>query len=322
MKIVNEVLPEEILASAQKVFEVEAKAIEGLKERLTNDFIDTIQLMQNCKGKVVVCGMGKSGLIGKKIAATLASTGTPSFFMHPAEAFHGDLGMITESDVFLGISNSGETEEIIKLIPALKRNKNKLIAICGRKESTLVKNADSWLDISVEEEACPLHLAPTSSTTATLAMGDAIAIALMEVRGFEPEDFALFHPGGSLGRKLLSYVRDAMQTENLPVVSLDVEFHELVFTMTKGKLGLAIVVENTKIVGVITDGDLRRSWEKFGSLVDKKAEDLMTHNPKTISAEATLFEAEEILMKSRIASLIVQEQQKPIGVLQLYSIGS
>jgi len=266
--------------------------------------------------------MGKSGLIGKKIASTLASTGTPSFFMHPAEAFHGDLGMITASDIFLGISNSGETEEVIKLIPALKHNKNTLIAICGRKESTLVKNSDFWLDVSVEEEACPLRLAPTSSTTATLAMGDALAIALMEVRGFEPEDFALFHPGGSLGRKLLTKVKDTMRTDNLPIVSQEVEFHELVLTMTQGKLGLAIVMQSGKIAGIITDGDLRRAWEKYGSLVDKTAEDLMTKKPKTISAEAMLTEAEELLMHLRITSLIVEENDRPIGVLQLYAIGT
>jgi len=322
MKVVDPVSPKAIIASAQKVFEVEAKAIEGLKERLTEDFIKVVTLIQSCTGKVVICGMGKSGLIGKKIASTLASTGTPSFFMHPAEAFHGDLGMITASDIFLGISNSGETEEVIKLIPALKHNKNTLIAICGRKESTLVKNSDFWLDVSVEEEACPLRLAPTSSTTATLAIGDALAIALMEVRGFEPEDFALFHPGGSLGRKLLTKVKDTMRTDNLPIVSQEVEFHELVLTMTQGKLGLAIVMQSGKIAGIITDGDLRRAWEKYGSLVDKTAEDLMTKKPKTISAEAMLTEAEELLMHLRITSLIVEENDRPIGVLQLYAIGT
>ncbi len=314
-------MPDQILQSAKKVFQLEAQAVAGLTERLTDHFHRVVSLIEQCQGKVVVCGMGKSGLIGKKIAATLASTGTPSFFMHPAEAFHGDLGMITPSDVFLGISNSGETEELIKLIPALKRNQNPLVAICGKGNSTLVRNADYWLDVSVEQEACPLRLAPTSSTTATLAMGDALAVALMEVRGFEPEDFALFHPGGSLGRKLLTKVRDVMRTEALPTIAPSAEFHELVITMTKGQLGLAIVMENQMIVGVVTDGDLRRAWEQHGSLAEKQVKELMTHNPKTISPEAMLTDAEALLMQYRITSLIVAENNQPLGVLQLYTIG-
>ncbi len=321
MKIVSSHSKEQITDIARRVFRTEAQAVAALSEQLTDDFYHVVQLIVRCTGRVVVCGMGKSGLVGKKIAATLASTGTPSFFMHPAEAFHGDLGMITPADVFLGISNSGETEELIRLIPALKRNENAFVALCGKKRSTLVDNADLWLNVGVAEEACPLRLAPTSSTTATLAMGDALAVALMEVRGFEPQDFALFHPGGSLGRKLLTKVRDVMRTEALPCVTEEVSFRELVLAMTRGKLGLAIVVRHGAVVGVITDGDLRRAWEKFAELTEKTAAELMTANPKTIAPTAKLTEAEELLMQHRIASLIVAEDGKPVGVIQLYTLG-
>ncbi|GAA4849108.1 KpsF/GutQ family sugar-phosphate isomerase [Algivirga pacifica] len=311
----------DILTSAKRVFEIEAKEVKALSDKLTKDFVGTVEDILTCKGKVIVCGMGKSGHIGRKIAATLASTGTPSFFMHPAEAFHGDLGMITADDIFIGISNSGETEELIRLIPALKRNENKLIAICGKPSSTLVKNADYFLDISVEKEACPLALAPTSSTTATLAMGDALAVALMEQRNFKPEQFALFHPGGSLGRKLLTKVKDVMRSQDLPFVQKNTSFQELILAISQGKLGLAIVMEEDTLCGIVTDGDLRRGWQKHHDMHNITVEDLMTHQPKTISADTMLADAEELMMSHKITSLLVtNEGQKVVGVMQLYAI--
>ncbi|HEH3668451.1 TPA: KpsF/GutQ family sugar-phosphate isomerase, partial [Campylobacter jejuni] len=223
------------------------------------NFNQAVNLMLNTKGRCIVSGMGKSGHIGAKIAATLASTGTPSFFIHPGEALHGDLGMLTPEDVLIAISNSGETEEILKIIPAIKKRKIPLIVMCGKKNSTLVKQSDIFLNIAVKKEACPLQLAPMSSTTATLVMGDALAAALMKVRNFKPDDFALFHPGGSLGRRLLTKVKDLMVSSNLPIVHPDTEFNDLVDVMTSGKLGLCVVLENEKLVGIITDGDLRRA---------------------------------------------------------------
>lgn len=311
---------DKIIKTAQRVFEIEANEILKLSQRLTDDFAKAVEIILACKGKVIVSGMGKSGHIGRKIAATLASTGTPSFFIHPAEAFHGDLGMITSQDVFIGISNSGETEELIRLIPAIRRNGNPIIALCGNPQSTFVKNADLFLNIKVDKEACPLELAPTSSTTATLAMGDALAVALMEERGFQPENFAQFHPGGSLGRRLLTKVRDVMRKENLPFVGLQTSIQNLILTMTEGKLGLAIVVEQEKLVGIITDGDLRRGWQRFGSLENISISQIMTPSPKTISPNAMLSEAEQLMMQYKITSLIVVENQKPIGVIQVYGI--
>jgi arabinose-5-phosphate isomerase len=311
----------EILASARRVFAIEAQSIIDLENLLTDDFAKAVLRILDCKGRVVVCGMGKSGLIARKIAATLASTGTPSFFMHPAEAFHGDLGMITAEDIFIGISNSGETEEIIRLIPAIRRIGNVFIAMSGGKNSTLAANADFFLNTYVAEEACPLQLAPTSSTTAALAMGDALAVALMEKRNFKSEDFALYHPGGSLGKKLLIKVRDVMRSQDLPLVQEDTDMKTLIFTVTAAKLGLALVVRNEKLVGVITDGDLRRAWTDYESFLTKKAVDLMNSNPKVIAPDASIAEAEKILMNHKIGSLIVSDDShNPLGVLQLYSI--
>ncbi|PWJ44953.1 KpsF/GutQ family sugar-phosphate isomerase [Sediminitomix flava] len=309
------------LEAAKRVFKIEADEVLKLADKLTDDFANATESILACKGKVIVCGMGKSGHIGKKIAATLASTGTPSFFLHPAEAFHGDLGMITSEDIFIGISNSGETEELIQLIPAVKRNGNKFISICGKADSTLVKNSDFFLNISVDKEACPLELAPTSSTTATLAMGDALAVALMEARDFKPENFAMFHPGGSLGRKLLTKVKDVMRSEKLPIVTAETLMEDLILTMTEGKLGMAIVIDDEgKISGIVTDGDLRRAWQKHSALSNTSVNEIMTASPKTIVSDAMLVDAEELMMKYKITSLIVVEEQKPIGVMQLYSI--
>lgn len=308
----------DFIAVAKEVFDLESRAILGLKEFVGLDFNAVIELILGIKGRLVVSGMGKSGHIGAKIAATLASTGTPSFFMHPAEALHGDLGMLTDGDAVLAISNSGESEEILRLIPSIKARKIPLIALCSKRDSTLVKACDYFLNISVEKEACPLQLAPTSSTTATLAMGDAIAVALMRARNFKPEDFALFHPGGSLGRKLLTRVKDVMVAQNLPIVAPDSTFKQLIATMTSGKLGMCLVLEDKKLLGIITDGDLRRALnaEKFNAL----AKEIMTRNPKTIGQEAMASEAESLMLQYKIKELVVMDSFNVVGVVQLYAI--
>ncbi|HEG2581624.1 TPA: KpsF/GutQ family sugar-phosphate isomerase [Campylobacter lari] len=308
---------------AKEVFEIESKTILDLCDNLDEDFNKAVELILSIKGRCVVSGMGKSGHIGAKIAATLASTGTPSFFMHPGEALHGDLGMLTSEDALLVISNSGETEEVLKLIPVIKKRKIPLIVMAGNQNSTLAKQADIFINIAVKKEACPLQLAPTSSTTATLAMGDAIAVALMRARKFKPDDFALFHPGGSLGRKLLTRVSDLMVPNNLPIVNPESEFNELVDVMTSGKLGLCIVLENEKLVGIITDGDLRRALRANDKpRFDFKAKEIMSESPKTIEASAMASEAEELMLKHKIKEIVVTQDEKIIGIIQLYAIGN
>ncbi|EAL9360773.1 KpsF/GutQ family sugar-phosphate isomerase [Campylobacter jejuni] len=310
------------LEIAKEVFEKEAQAILDLATNLDENFNQAVNLMLNTKGRCIVSGMGKSGHIGAKIAATLASTGTPSFFIHPGEALHGDLGMLTSEDVLIAISNSGETEEILKIIPAIKKREIPLIVMCGKKNSTLVKQGDIFLNIAVEKEACPLQLAPMSSTTATLVMGDALAAALMKVRNFKPDDFALFHPGGSLGRKLLTKVKDLMVSSNLPIVHPDTEFNDLVDVMTSGKLGLCVVLENEKLVGIITDGDLRRALKASDKpRFDFKAKEIMSINPKVVDADAMASEAEGIMLKHKIKEIIVGKEERVVGIIQLYAIG-
>lgn len=310
------------LEIAKEVFEKEAQAILDLATNLDENFNQAVNLMLNTKGRCIVSGMGKSGHIGAKIAATLASTGTPSFFIHPGEALHGDLGMLTPEDVLITISNSGETEEILKIIPAIKKREIPLIVMCGKKNSTLVKQGDIFLNIAVEKEACPLQLAPMSSTTATLVMGDALAAALMKVRNFKPDDFALFHPGGSLGRKLLTKVKDLMVSSNLPIVHPDTEFNDLVDVMTSGKLGLCVVLENEKLVGIITDGDLRRALKASDKpRFDFKAKEIMSINPKVVDADAMASEAEGIMLKHKIKEIIVGKEERVVGIIQLYAIG-
>ncbi|ELN3663126.1 KpsF/GutQ family sugar-phosphate isomerase [Campylobacter jejuni] len=311
------------LEIAKEVFEKEAQAILDLATNLDENFNQAVNLMLNTKGRCIVSGMGKSGHIGAKIAATLASTGTPSFFIHPGEALHGDLGMLTSEDVLIAISNSGETEEILKIISAIKKREIPLIVMCGKKNSTLVKQSDIFLNIAVEKEACPLQLAPMSSTTATLVMGDALAAALMKVRNFKPDDFALFHPGGSLGRKLLTKVKDLMVSSNLPIVHPDTEFNDLVDVMTSGKLGLCVVLENEKLVGIITDGDLRRALKASDKpRFDFKAKEIMSINPKVVDADAMASEAEGIMLKHKIKEIIVGKEEKVVGIIQLYAIGN
>ena len=310
-----------VLQIAKEVFAIEARTISDLGAKLNADFEKSIELILRTKGRLVVSGMGKSGHIGAKIAATLASTGTPSFFMHPAEALHGDLGMLTNDDTLLAISNSGESEEILKIIPAIKKMGIKLIAMSGNLNSTLAKQADFVLDISVQKEACPLQLAPMSSTTATLAMGDAIAACLMKERNFKPENFALFHPGGSLGKKLLTKVSDVMVSA-LPKVAEDTGFKELIDVMTSGKLGLCLVMNGEKLVGVITDGDLRRVLKASDKpSFDFIASQIMSKNPKVISADAMATQAEELMIKHKIKELPVARAGKIVGIVQLYDIG-
>ncbi|EAJ7103536.1 KpsF/GutQ family sugar-phosphate isomerase [Campylobacter upsaliensis] len=313
----------ETLRIAKEVFEIEAEAIRNLSENLDHNFSKAIELILDIKGRCIISGMGKSGHIGAKIAATLASTGTPSFFMHPGEALHGDLGMITSEDVLIAISNSGETEELLKIIPAVKRRQIPLIAMSGNVKSTLAKQAEIFLNIAIKKEACPLQLAPMSSTTATLVMGDAIAAALMKARKFQPDDFALFHPGGSLGRKLLTKVKDLMVSKKLPIVNPETEFNELVDVMTSGKLGLCIVLENDKLVGIITDGDLRRALKANAKpRFDFKAKEIMSHNPKIIDQEAMATEAEQLMLKHKIKEIVVGKNGRVVGIIQLYAIGN
>lgn len=306
------------LQIAKRVFEIEAQAITNLSNLLDQDFNQSVEAILKTKGRLVICGMGKSGLIGKKIMATLASTGTPCFFMHPGEAFHGDLGMVSPNDVFLALSNSGETEEVIKLLPFLKDNGNVIVSMTGKPLSTLASNSNFHLNIAVPQEACPHQLAPTSSTTATLVMGDALAVALMEARNFQPQDFARFHPGGSLGRKLLTRVKDEMNSKNLPIVAQTAPMKEVIHSMTDGRLGLCIVDNG---LGIITDGDLRRHMEQdAASLMEKTAQDIMSKTPKTISENAMLSEAEEYMNQNKITSLLVENQSKIVGVIQIYDL--
>ena len=308
---------------AQEVFEIESKEVANLSKRLTDDFEKAINAILQSSGKLIVSGMGKSGIIGKKIAATLASTGTPSFFLHPGEAYHGDLGMIEENDIVLLISNSGETDEVLKLIPFLKYQKNCTISMSGNDESTLSKNTNYHLNIAVDKEACPLFLAPTSSTTATLVMGDALAVTLMKLRDFKEENFAKFHPGGSLGRRLLTTVGDVMKKKNLPIISSQATIKEVIQKISEGKLGLVAIIDNNKIMGIITDGDIRRAMEsREKDFFNLKAEDLMSIHPKLIYESDKLISASKIMSQHKINSLLVVNQSNDIvGVVQVYDLG-
>jgi len=315
---------DDIIETARRVLDIESGAISALKERIDSKFLEAVEMIFNSKGRVVVTGMGKSGIIGKKVAATLASTGTPSFFMHPAEAGHGDLGMVTPDDVLIAISNSGETEEIINLIPFLKRFSVKLISMTGNPDSLLARSADVNLDVSVGEEACPMGIVPTASTAAALAMGDAIAVALLIKRGLRKEDFALFHPGGTLGKKLLIRVKDLMHTgKAVPLVLPDTIMKEAVVEISSKRLGVTIVVDKQeKITGIITDGDLRRGIQRWGkSFFDMKARDVMTKSPKTISGDELAVKALSVMEKHSITSLIVPDGEgRVLGIIHLHDI--
>ena len=313
----------EIKKLAQEVFEIEAKEISNLSNRLTEDFEKAIKAILESSGKLIVSGMGKSGIVGKKIAATLASTGTPSFFLHPGEAYHGDLGMIEENDVVLLISNSGETDEVLKLIPFLKHQKNCTISMSGNDNSTLAKNTNYHLNIAVEKEACPLLLAPTSSTTATLVMGDAIAVTLMKLRNFKEENFAKFHPGGSLGRRLLTTVGDVMKKDKLPITNSEATIKEVIQKITEGKLGLVVILDKNQIKGIITDGDIRRTMEsREKEFFGLNAKDLMSSHPKSIQENDKLISASNLMSENKINSLlVVNETNDFVGVVQMYDLG-
>ena len=310
--------PDQALQLARETLDIEAQALMGLKSRLDSRFSQAVQMMLNVKGRVVVTGMGKSGHIGSKIAATLASTGTPAMFVHPGEASHGDLGMIKAVDIVLAISNSGESDELVSILPVLKRQGVPLIAMTGGMNSALAKHADVVLDSSVDKEACPLNLAPTASTTAQLALGDALAVALLDARGFKAEDFARSHPGGSLGRRLLTHVEDVMRKgDQVPHVLADASFTELMREMSQKGLGAsAIVDEHLNILGVFTDGDLRRLIEKGVDLRALRAKEVMHVNPRTVLHDALAVEAAELMEQFQITSaLVVNESGALCGAL-------
>jgi len=313
-----------ILDIAKKVLKTEAEAIAALIDKLNGNFEKAVEMIYECKGRVVVTGMGKSGLVGKKIAATLASTGTPAFFLHPAEASHGDIGMVTERDIIIAISYSGETNELTGLVPFLKRFRVNLISLTGNTNSTLAKASDITLDISVKEEACPMGIVPTASTTATMAMGDAIAVSLLVKRGLNEEDFAFYHPGGSIGKKFFIKVKDLMHSEDrLPVVSFDMPLSKAIIEVSSKRLGHAIVADKDGLIaGVLTDGDVRRGLEKWGGkLFEMTAGEIMTTNPKMISEDELAAKALSIMESYSISALIVPDAEgKPLGIIHLHDI--
>lgn len=314
---------ERLLARGRRVLETELAAVRALQDRLNGAFVAACQLLHDCKGRVVVTGMGKSGHVGNKIAATLASTGTPSFFLHPAEASHGDIGMIAAGDVVIAISNSGETAELVTILPTIKRLGIPMVAMTGRPQSTLAKAAAVILDVSVTEEACPHNLAPTASTTATLAMGDALAVAILEARGFSEQDFARSHPGGSLGRKLLLHVEDVMRTgEQLPIVAPDASLRDGLLEMSRKGLGMtAVADERGAVLGIYTDGDLRRTLERPVDLTRTRMREVMTPKPKAIGPRVLAAEAVHVMETARITQLlVVDEDGILIGALNVHDL--
>lgn len=313
----------DIKATAVETLQIEADAVSHLISRIDEEFESSVHCILACRGRVVVTGIGKSGHIGKKIAASLASTGTPAFFMHPAEAFHGDLGMVTDKDVVIAISNSGESSEVVKILPIVKRIGANIVAMCGRRDSNLGKHADYYLDISVEKEACPYGLAPTASTTATLAMGDALAISLMKARNFTDQDFAVFHPGGALGRRLLLTVEHVMHKgDENPVIHKGKTAKEALFLMTDAGLGATAVVDDDGIfIGLVTDGDIRRGLAKGSRFLDETVDMLMTKNPMTISKDKMATEALSMMEKHKPRPVtvlpVLDSDRKPIGIVHL-----
>ena len=306
---------------AIQCFKDEAAAVLGLVSQLDDSFEEAVELMFECKGKVIVTGVGKSGHIGAKIAATLSSTGTPSFFINPLDVFHGDLGVMTADDVVLAISNSGQTDELLRFIPMVLHMQIPIIGMSGNPNSLLAKYSTCHLNIHVEKEACPMNLAPTSSTMAQLAMGDALAIALMEKRNFQPRDCAQFHPGGELGKRLLTTAQDVMRTEDMPVLPPEMHLGEAIILVSKGKLGLGVAEADSKIVGLITDGDIRRAMEKWqAEFFDHTVSDIMTRTPKTVRPETKITEIQKIMNKYKIHSVLVtDDEQHLLGVVDHYS---
>jgi arabinose-5-phosphate isomerase len=313
------------LALARNVLDIEADAVRALRDQLDDDFVEAIDFILGCRGRVVVSGIGKSGHIARKLAATFASTGTPAFFVHPAEASHGDLGMITADDVFIAMSNSGESEELIAILPLIKRMGAKLIAMTGKPGSRLAQIADVHLNSGVAKEACPMNLAPTASTTAALALGDALAVAVLEERGFGPDDFARSHPGGSLGRRLLTYVHDVMRTgDQLPRVMPDATVRDALFQLTAKRMGMTAIVDaDERVKGIFTDGDLRRVLERSGDFRDLSIGAVMTPNPRSIGPDRLAVEAVELMERYRINQmLVVDEAGKLIGALNMHDLFS
>ena len=306
---------------AKRVFDIEIESLQHVAGLIDDEFTKVVNVILESTGKLVVIGIGKSGLIGKKIAATLASTGTPSFFLHPGEAFHGDLGMVSSNDMVMLISYSGETDEVLRIIPFLAWNKNLVIGVTGNPNSTVAKNSHHHLNIKISREACPLELAPTSSTTAALVMGDALAIALMESRGFQQHDFARFHPGGSLGRKLLVKVKDLMRTDKLPFINENASFMELLLSMSTGRLGMVMVGDATFIKGIVTDGDLRRALLQHPDTSTLTVAEIMTSNPIIIDGEEFVSRAEQLMIEKKITTLLVgSATDRTIqGVYQIYN---
>lgn len=308
---------------ASEVFDIEAKAILKLKESIGTNFDKAIDILYNTKGKVIITGMGKSGLIGKKIAATLTSTGTPSYFLHPAESTHGDSGIITRDDVVIAISNSGETQELLNLLPLIKRFGVQIISMTGNMDSTLAKAGNVVLNIAVEREACPLGKAPTASTTATLAMGDALAVCLLKKRGFTEEDFLIYHPGGALGKGIKFHVEDLMLKENLPTADENMLFTDLIKLISEHKLGMAIIIDNSgRLSGILTDGDIRRVVVKYSSdITNLRAKDVMTVNPKTVAQQDFAASALHLMEKYSITALaVVDDDNKPLGIVHIHDL--
>ena len=306
---------------AIQCFKDEAEAVLGLVPQLDDSFDAAVKLMLECKGKVIVTGVGKSGHIGAKIAATLSSTGTPSFFINPLDVFHGDLGVMTSDDVVLAISHSGQTDELLRFIPMVLHMQIPIIGMSGNPDSLLAKDSTCHLNVHVEKEACPMNLAPTSSTMAQLAMGDALAIALIQLRHFQPRDFAQFHPGGELGKRLLTTAQDVMFKEDLPVLPPEMHLGEAIILVSKGKLGLGIAEVNDEIVGLITDGDIRRAMEKWqAEFFDHTVSDIMTRTPKTVRPETKITEIQRIMNKYKVHSVLVTDDQRHLlGVVDHYS---
>ncbi|MEM5276136.1 KpsF/GutQ family sugar-phosphate isomerase [Cupriavidus taiwanensis] len=312
-----------VITLARNVVAAEMQALDRMSSRIDAAFEKAIDTILGARGRVVVVGMGKSGLIGKKIAATMASTGTPAFSVHPGEAFHGDLGMIKPIDVVLMISNSGETEELIRILPFLKHQQNPVIAMTGKVNSTLARHSDVVLDISVEREACNNNLAPTSSTTATLVMGDALAVVLSVNRDFQPEDFARFHPGGSLGRRLLTRVADVMHKENLPICKPEASFRDVVHVINRSRLGMALVMEGDTLHGVVTDGDVRRAFDSDYDYKAIRARQIMSTDPKLASPDERFADAEARIHAARIGALVVKDDSgRVVGILQIHDLGT
>ena len=299
----------------------EAQAVLDLIPKMDDDFDRAVELIMQCQGKVIVTGVGKSGHIGAKIAATLASTGTPSFFINPLDVYHGDLGVMSRGDVVVAISNSGQTDELLRFIPMVLHMEIPIIAMSGNPESLLAKYSTCHLNVSVEKEACPLNLAPTSSTTATLVMGDALAVALMERRNFQPQDFAQFHPGGELGKRLLTTAQDVMLTENLPLLTEEMHLGEAIILVSKGKLGLGVAMKNGRISGLITDGDIRRAMEKWqAEFFDRTVADIMTRNPKKVSPQTMIAEIQKTMNEHKIHNVLVADNEnRLLGIVDRYA---